>query len=52
MRCPFCGNIDTQVKDSRPAEDHVSIRRGRFCAACCGCFTSYERVQLRDLVVI
>jgi transcriptional repressor NrdR len=52
MRCPFCGNIDTQVKDSRPAEDHVSIRRRRFCAACGGRFTTYERVQLRDLVVI
>ena len=36
MRCPFCGNIDTQVKDSRPAEDHVSIRRRRFCPACGG----------------
>ena len=52
MRCPFCGNIDTQVKDSRPAEDHVSIRRRRFCSACGGRFTTYERVQLRDLVVI
>lgn len=52
MRCPFCGNIDTQVKDSRPAEDHVSIRRRRFCPACGGRFTTYERVQLRDLVVI
>jgi len=52
MRCPFCGNIDTQVKDSRPAEDHVAIRRRRFCAACVGRFTTYERVQLRDLVVI
>ena len=52
MRCPFCGNIDTQVKDSRPAEDHVSIRRRRFCVACGGRFTTYERVQLRDLVVI
>lgn len=51
MRCPFCGNIDTQVKDSRPAEDHVSIRRRRFCPACGGRFT-HERVQLRDLVVI
>ena len=50
MRCPFCGNIDTQVKDSRPAEDHVSIRRRRFCPACGGRFTTYERVQLRDLV--
>lgn len=52
MRCPFCGNVDTQVKDSRPAEDHVSIRRRRYCAACGGRFTTYERVQLRDLVVI
>jgi len=52
MRCPFCGNIDTQVKDSRPAEDHVSIRRRRSCPACGGRFTTYERVQLRDLVVI
>ena len=52
MRCPFCGNIDTQVKDSRPADDHVSIRRRRFCPACGGRFTTYERVQLRDLVVV
>ena len=52
MRCPFCGNVDTQVKDSRPAEDHASIRRRRFCAAGGGRFTTYERVQLRDLVVV
>ncbi|MEL6125502.1 MAG: transcriptional regulator NrdR [Pseudomonadota bacterium] len=52
MRCPFCGNTDTQVKDSRPAEDHVAIRRRRFCPACGGRFTTYERVQLRDLVVV
>lgn len=52
MRCPFCGNIETQVKDSRPAEEHVSIRRRRFCPACGGRFTTYERVQLRDLVVV
>lgn len=52
MRCPFCGNVDTQVKDSRPAEDHVAIRRRRFCPACGGRFTTYERVQLRDLTVI
>jgi transcriptional repressor NrdR len=44
--------MDTQVKDSRPAEDHVSIRRRRFCPACGGRFTTYERVQLRDLVVV
>ena len=52
MRCPFCGNTDTQVKDSRPAEDNVSIRRRRSCPACAGRFTTYERVQLRDLMVI
>ncbi|PHP28872.1 transcriptional regulator NrdR [Limimaricola cinnabarinus] len=52
MRCPFCGNLDTQVKDSRPAEDHAAIRRRRFCPSCSGRFTTYERVQLRDLVVI
>ena len=52
MRCPFCGNVDTQVKDSRPAEDNVAIRRRRFCPACGGRFTTYERVQVRDLVVI
>jgi transcriptional repressor NrdR len=52
MRCPFCGNIDTQVKDSRPAEEHVSIRRRRLCPGCGGRFTTYERVQLRDLVVV
>jgi len=52
MRCPFCGNQDTQVKDSRPAEDYAAIRRRRFCPGCGGRFTTYERVQLRDLVVI
>ncbi|WP_299847005.1 transcriptional regulator NrdR [uncultured Paracoccus sp.] len=52
MRCPFCGNNDTQVKDSRPAEDNVAIRRRRLCPACGGRFTTYERVQLRDLVVV
>lgn len=52
MRCPFCGNVETQVKDSRPAEDHVAIRRRRLCTACGGRFTTYERVQLRDLVVV
>ena len=51
MRCPFCGSTDTQVKDSRPAEDHAAIRRRRLCTSCAGRFTSYERVQLRDLVV-
>ncbi|MEM0942931.1 MAG: transcriptional regulator NrdR [Pseudomonadota bacterium] len=52
MRCPFCGNVETQVKDSRPAEDHVAIRRRRSCPNCGGRFTTYERVQLRDLVVV
>ncbi len=52
MRCPFCGSTETQVKDSRPAEDHVAIRRRRFCPACGGRFTTYERVQLRDLTVV
>lgn len=52
MRCPFCGNVDTQVKDSRPAEDNVAIRRRRSCPGCGGRFTTYERVQLRDLVVV
>jgi transcriptional repressor NrdR len=52
MRCPFCGNVDTQVKDSRPAEDNAAIRRRRSCPGCGGRFTTYERVQLRDLVVL
>ena len=52
MRCPFCGNMETQVKDSRPAEDHAAIRRRRLCPACGGRLTTYERVQLRDLVVV
>jgi len=52
MRCPFCGSVETQVKDSRPAEDHVAIRRRRYCPACGGRFTTYERVQLRDLIVV
>jgi transcriptional repressor NrdR len=52
MRCPFCGSEDTQVKDSRSAEDGSSIRRRRQCAACGGRFTTFERVQLRELVVI
>ncbi len=52
MRCPFCGNEDTQVKDSRPADDGASIRRRRSCPACGNRFTTFERVQLRELVVI
>ena len=52
MRCPFCGDLDTQVKDSRPSDDHISIRRRRHCSSCAGRFTTYERVQLRDLFVL
>jgi transcriptional repressor NrdR len=52
MRCPFCGHDDTQVKDSRPAEDGASIRRRRSCVACGQRFTTVERVQLRELIVI
>ena len=52
MRCPYCGNEDTQVKDSRPTEDNTAIRRRRFCTACGGRFTTFERVQLRELTVI
>ncbi len=52
MRCPFCGHDDTQVKDSRPAEDGTSIRRRRFCASCGQRFTTVERVQLRELWVV
>jgi transcriptional repressor NrdR len=52
MRCPFCGCEDTQVKDSRSAEDGSSIRRRRQCTACSGRFTTFERVQLRELVVV
>jgi transcriptional repressor NrdR len=52
MRCPFCGHEDTQVKDSRPAEDGGAIRRRRSCPACGNRFTTFERVQLRELVVI
>ncbi len=52
MRCPYCGCLDTQVKDSRPAEDNAIIRRRRTCPVCGGRFTTFERVQLRDLMVI
>jgi transcriptional repressor NrdR len=52
MRCPFCGNEDTQVKDSRPAEDGAAIRRRRSCPGCGNRFTTFERVQLRELTVI
>src|SRR5919202_5078818 len=52
MRCPFCGHDDTQVKDSRPTEDGLAIRRRRFCANCGQRFTTIERTQLRELTVI
>jgi transcriptional repressor NrdR len=52
MRCPFCGALNTQVKDSRPAEDNGAIRRRRFCGECGGRFTTFERIQLRELTII
>ena len=52
MRCPYCQSLDTQVKDSRPAEEGAVIRRRRVCPDCGGRFTTFERVQLRDLVVV
>lgn len=52
MRCPFCGHDDSQVKDSRPTEDNSAIRRRRQCEGCGGRFTTFERIQLRELVVI
>lgn len=52
MRCPFCGNDDTQVKDSRPTEDNAAIRRRRFCSGCGQRFTTFERVQIRELMVV
>lgn len=52
MKCPFCTNMDTQVKDSRPGEDGLAIRRRRFCPVCSSRFTTFERVQLRELTVI
>jgi len=52
MRCPYCGNADTQVKDSRPTDNNSTIRRRRECSDCAGRFTTFERVQLRELTVI
>ena len=52
MRCPFCSNQDSQVKDSRPTEDNTAIRRRRVCDQCASRFTTFERIQLRDLVII
>ncbi|MFN3514571.1 MAG: transcriptional regulator NrdR [Phenylobacterium sp.] len=52
MRCPFCGHAETQVKDSRPSEDGAAIRRRRLCPECGGRFTTFERVQLRELTIL
>jgi transcriptional repressor NrdR len=52
MRCPFCGHDDSQVKDSRPTDDGAAIRRRRQCEGCAARFTTFERIQLRDLVVV
>ncbi|WP_284125321.1 transcriptional regulator NrdR [Parerythrobacter aestuarii] len=52
MRCPFCAHDDSQVKDSRPAEDNAAIRRRRQCSSCGARFTTFERVQLRDVTVV
>ena len=52
MRCPFCAHDDTQVKDRRPTEDNASIRRRRQCSSCGARFTTFERVQLREVVVV
>jgi len=52
MRCPYCGSLDTQVKDSRPTDDSAAIRRRRVCPDCGGRFTTFERVQLRDLIIV
>ncbi|MFC3097715.1 transcriptional regulator NrdR [Alteraurantiacibacter palmitatis] len=52
MRCPFCAHDDSQVKDSRPTEDNTAIRRRRQCESCGGRFTTFERVQLRDVLVV
>ena len=52
MRCPFCGKEDTQVKDSRASDDGATIRRRRLCTSCGSRFTTFERIQLRDLSVI
>jgi transcriptional regulator NrdR len=52
LRCPFCAHDDSQVKDSRPTEDNTSIRRRRQCESCGGRFTTFERVQLREVIVV
>ncbi len=52
MKCPFCGHLESQVKDSRPSEDGAAIRRRRSCPECSGRFTTFERVQLRELTIL
>jgi transcriptional repressor NrdR len=52
MRCPFCGELESQVKDSRPSDDGTAIRRRRHCPQCGGRFTTFERVQLRELTIL
>src|SRR3954451_13482650 len=52
MHCPFCGHLESQVKDSRPSEDGAAIRRRRLCPQCGGRFTTFERVQLRELTIV
>ena len=52
MRCPFCGHLESQVKDSRPSDDGAAIRRRRLCPECGGRFTTFERVQLRELTIL
>jgi len=52
MRCPFCGNIETQVRDSRISDDGEAVKRRRYCTACDSRFTTYERVQLREIIVV
>jgi transcriptional repressor NrdR len=52
VKCPFCGQLESQVKDSRPSEDGAAIRRRRFCPECAGRFTTFERLQLRELTIL
>ena len=52
MRCPFCGNLETQVKDSRISDDGEAIKRRRYCSACDSRFTTFERIQLKEILVI
>jgi transcriptional repressor NrdR len=52
MRCPYCSSLDTQVKDSRPTDDSAAIRRRRICSDCGGRFTTFERVQLREIMIL